>query len=203
MLSAISAILALSFSALFASAAPTNPQDTAAFHAALQLGLGPGGVNAMSESAICSPSAGTGIHEGDCLAAMPPMPADISFRTADFHAHHPEPNFRLFQIFWYHSCAVLVDSIVPNLPVVRTNHATIRFAVNRLARLCPTLNGLGGVIQAGGLQIAIFNPATMAPGAKQAFDRCLKATTEVDIPPGCSLSDYIALTRAAHGQATG
>lgn len=201
------AILALSWSTLFAGATPISATQLAAvWDAAVQQMMGPNWKNAMMATAQCSASSGFGINMDDCFAATRAVPAEIIYTPTWFgyEAGH-DPNFRLPKYLWYGSCGIVIGATRPPASV-RINYVTIFVAIGELGGRCAQVsrgNGMGGVIDAGAMRIAIVNPATMAPQLKQTWDLCLGMEFGVNVPTGCASSaDYFTLVNTARGNTT-
>lgn len=228
MLGIILAFVALSFSTFWAGATPVlsvahqaratpdlsdahqtsvtsnldDEQRRALFNAAVQQALGRGGLEAMHASTYCSPEESTGINPHDCREALVGLvrPWHMKLFTTEFGPNKPDTRFRLLNIHWHGSCGVVITSVEPGATVV-TNYATIFHGVHTLIMQCAAVSGAGGTMRAGGLYLAILNPATAPPELKQALNQCLSGFSGVDVPPGCtSAAQYIAHVAAVRGR---
>lgn len=175
----------------------------AAYKAAYEQGLGPGGVEAMRASAICSPSSNpSGINAADCAAIFDTTDLELFLETTEFGPNSHDRRFQLPQTLWRDGCAVIVDSMVHEATVL-SNYATILRGMSSLLKRCAADNRVAGYIEAGGLYIVMLNPATAGPELKKKWDQLLHDNTGVAVPPGCcSSADYFQLVRNAHGTAT-
>lgn len=204
MLSTIPAILALSFSAFFAGAAPVDPDAPASFESAVQLGLGPGGYQAMMQSIHCHPSAGSGIVHNDCLAAVEKMHKDstTAIPTVMFRANSHDLDSQLPQYYWHGTCAFLVKATRSGV-TVRSNYATILQGMATLGAMCDERDGgIGGEIQAGGLSIILLNPTTATPAIRRGWEFYVRAVTGIEVPPGATADEYARLVAGSSAAAS-